>query len=120
MARNEHPKLSPTELLEHARSVASRLERARKLVDEALRDVVQLQKTFEHYDQVLERHELAVEETVKALVRDFGIEVDGMRGDFDLERIPGDARELVELIEFATGLAGTVPPGHLEEMRAAA
>jgi hypothetical protein len=103
---NINTELSIDHLIRRAESIATLLEAARSAVQEATELVEALHPAMEGIGGARREwfprfdHEVVV--CFRGLASDLGIETDNGRGDFDIDRTPNDARNLCDLIAFAS------------------
>jgi hypothetical protein len=95
----------PGQVFVRVREISNALTEASRLVERAAKEALDLVNSFDRVgEQVVDlpRFEGAVYSTLATLARNLGADLgDGLRGDFQLDTVTDDARELVELLEFA-------------------
>jgi hypothetical protein len=101
MATTEHVRAA--EIVSATREISDALTDASRLVEVASQKSRDLWTIFDSArEELLPRFEHAVDSMVQVLALNLGADLgDGMSGNFDLESVTDDARELVELVEMA-------------------
>jgi hypothetical protein len=95
--------VSAAEVLARVREISDALTEAARLVDEATAKTAALALgVFDGGHAMLPRFETAVDALLSILAHNLGVELgDGITGDFQLDDVARDARELVALTAIA-------------------
>jgi hypothetical protein len=103
VAATQQKQVSAAEVLSRVREISDALTEANKLVDEATAKTAALTLgVFDGGNAMLPRFETAVDSLLTILAHNLGVDLgDGIRGDFQLDDVARDARELVALTEIA-------------------
>jgi hypothetical protein len=104
VAATQQEQVSAAEVLARVREISDALNKAWNLVDDAARETKALVDAFDSSTggAALPRFEHAVYSLLVPLALNLGADFgDGVSGDFDIDHVTRQARELVELVEFA-------------------
>jgi hypothetical protein len=104
VAATQQEQVSAAEVLSRVREISDALTEAAKLIEAAEAKARNLVDAFDSSagGAGLPRFEGAVYSTLTTLARNLGVDLgDDIRGDFDIDSVTIDARELVELVELA-------------------
>jgi hypothetical protein len=103
----EAQKVSVAEFRARAVGIVDLLDAAREAVDSAKAEAESLLQFVDGRDGNFEsfpRFEFEISKYLQSMVQDLGGDdgLDGYRGEFDVDRMPIDARNLVDLIDLAS------------------